>query len=53
MVGVAKWWSHLLICNCYHQTLLCGACFGLLDCQIILIYTEPWDASPLVPHNPL
>ena len=51
MVGEVKQWSCLWICNCYHQTLLCGACFGLLDCQITLVYIEPCDVSPLVLHN--
>ena len=49
-VGEVIQWSHLLIHNCYHQTHLCGACFGLLDCQIILVHIEPWDVSPLVLH---
>ena len=37
MVGEVTWWSCLWIPNCYHQSLLCGACFGLLDCHITLI----------------
>ena len=51
MVGEVKQWSCLWIHNCYRQTLLRGAYFGLLDCQIILVNTEPWDVSPLVLHN--
>ena len=47
-VGEVKQWSRLLIRNCYHQTHLHGACFGLLDCQIILVCTEPWVVSSLV-----
>ena len=46
-----KLWFHLLIHSCYRQSLLCGACFGLLDCHISLVYTELWDVSPLVLHN--
>ena len=50
-VGEVKQWSYLLICNCYCQTHLCGACLGLLDYQIILVYIELWDVSPLVLCN--
>ena len=47
-----KLWSRQLTHNCYHQILPCGACSGLLDCQLFLIYIKPWDASPLVLRNP-
>ena len=50
MVREVKQWSRLLIHNCYHQTLLLGACFGLLGCHIVSTYTELWDVSPSVLH---
>ena len=50
MVGEVKRQSHLLIHNCYHQTLLCGACFGLLGHHLVSTYIELWDVSPLVLH---
>ena len=53
VIGIegVKLWFRLLIHNCYHQSLLCGACFELLGCHIVSVYTEPHDVSPLVPHN--
>ena len=39
---------HLWIHNCYRYSPLHGACSELLDCQLFLIYIEPWEASPLV-----
>ena len=46
-----KWQFHLWIHNCYRYSPLHGACSELLDCQLFLIYIEPWVVFPLVPHN--
>ena len=47
-----RWQFPLWIHNRYRYRPLHGASSELLDYQLFLIYIEPWDAFPLVPHNP-